>query len=254
MSRAWHWIGRRLPHGWPDLLRQLLLFAGAYLAYRLVRGVIEGQGVTAAFENARELVHIERWLGLFFEPGLQAWALATSPVALDTASWIYVHSHAAITTLFLAWLYLCRNHAFYFVRDMFMIAMGLALAVYLLFPTAPPRMLPEWGFTDTVVGLVGTAASQGADILYNPFAAMPSMHVAFALMIAIPAMRLVSSRALKAAWATYPVLVTVVVVITANHFWIDAAFGALVAAFSAYLAQVAENAGSRESVPAEAPA
>jgi membrane-associated phospholipid phosphatase len=76
-------------------------------------------------------------------------------------------------------------------------------------------------------------------VLYNPFAAVPSMHVAFALMIAIPAIKLVRWRALKVLWALYPALVTFVVVATANHFWLDAAFGAMVAAASAWAATFA---------------
>ena len=69
-------------------------------------------------------------------------------------------------------------------------------------------------------------------MLYNPYAAMPSMHVAFALMVAITGFQLVKRRALKVLWAAYPLLVTLVVIVTANHFWLDAALGALVAAAS----------------------
>ncbi len=152
---------------------------------------------------------------------------------------MYVNSHFVITTTFLIWLYIARNHAFYYVRNMFMIAMGLALVGYVAFPTAPPRYLPEWGFTDTVASLVGEAAEQSANVLYNPFAAVPSMHVAFALMIAVPAIRLVRLRVLKVLWGLYPVLVTFVVMVTANHFWLDAALGALVAAASASAASYA---------------
>ena len=108
---------------------------------------------------------------------------------------MYVNSHFVITTTFLIWLYIARNHAFYYVRNMFMVAMTLALAGYLVYPTAPPRFLPEWGFTDTVAQFVGDGASNSASALYNPFAAVPSMHVAFALMIAVPAFMLVRNRA-----------------------------------------------------------
>ena len=229
--RAWQVSSRWLPQGWLDALRQLALFAGAYYAYRLVRGFVDGQAVLA-FENARTLVDVERTLGLFFEPGLQAWAQSQEWIVTG-ANWMYVNSHFAVTTTFLIWLYIARNHAFYYVRNMFMVAMGLALVGYVLFPTAPPRFLPEWGFTDTVAAFVGDAASQSFNVLYNPFAAVPSMHVAFALMIAIPAIKLVRHRALKALWAIYPAVVTFVVVVTANHFWVDAALGALVAAVSA---------------------
>ena len=235
--RAWIVSSRWLPQGWLDALRQLVLFAGAYYAYRLVRGFVDGKA-TVAFENARALVDAERGLGTFFEPGLQAWAQSEAWIVTG-ANWMYVNSHFVVTTTFLIWLYIARNYAFYYVRNMFMIAMGLALALYMLFPTAPPRYLPEWGFTDTVAAFVGDAAEQSANVLYNPFAAVPSMHVAFALMIAIPAVKLVKPRGLKVAWALYPVLVTFVVVVTANHFWLDAAFGAVVAAVSASAASYA---------------
>ncbi len=236
--RAWLRLsGRWLPQGWIDALRQLLLFAGAYYAYRLVRGFVDGQA-TLAFENARTLVDVERALGLFFEPGLQAWAQGEAWI-MTGANWMYVNSHFVVTTTFLVWLYVARNHAFYYVRNMFMIAMALALAGYVAYPTAPPRYFPEWGFTDTVAEFVGDAAARSADVLYNPFAAVPSMHVAFALMIAIPATKLVRARALRLAWAFYPLVVTFVVVVTANHFWLDAALGAMVAAASATAASCA---------------
>jgi membrane-associated phospholipid phosphatase len=115
---------------------------------------------------------------------------------------------------------------------MFMIAMGLALVGYMVYPTAPPRYLPEWGFTDTVSNFVGTQTANTASVLYNPYAAIPSMHVAFALMLGFSGARLTPIRWLRPLWYFYPVLVSVVVVITANHFWIDAALGALVAAMS----------------------
>ncbi len=235
--RAWQLSSRWLPQGWIDALRQLLLFAGAYYAYRLVRGFVDGQA-TLAFENARTLVDAERTLGLFFEPGLQAWARGEEWI-VTAANWMYVNSHFVVTTTFLIWLYIARNHAFYYVRNMFMIAMGLALVGYVAYPTAPPRYMPEWGFTDTVAAFVGDAAEQSANVLYNPFAAVPSMHVAFALMIAIPAIRLVRRRALRLAWGLYPIVVTFVVMVTANHFWLDAALGALVAAISATAASYA---------------
>lgn len=250
MSRAWHWMGRALPRGRRDALRQLGLVAFAYYLYRMVRGMIDGE-VSTAFENARLLVDVERAMGLFFEPALQAWAL-TVPGLLEVASAIYVNSHFVVTTSFMVWLYLRRNDDFYVIRDMFMVAMGVALAGYLLMPTAPPRMLPEWGFTDTVVALVGRETSQGAEVLFNPYAAVPSMHVAFALMVGLPAARLVASRGLKVAWYAYPCLITFVVVLTANHYWLDAVFGAMTAAFAARLAFAIQD--SREAIWARATA
>ena len=228
---------RWLPNGWLDLLRQFALFGGAYYVYRLVRGFVDGQAVLA-FEHARTLVDIERAMGLFFEPAMQTWAEGQDWL-LTASNWMYVNSHFVVTTAFLGWLYLARNHAYYFVRNMFMVAMGLALALYVAYPTAPPRFLPELGFTDSVAAFAGPDAEQSVSLLYNPYAAVPSMHVAFALMIAAPAMMLVRRRWLKLLWVVYPAIVTFVVVVTANHFWLDAALGALVAAASAWAASAA---------------
>ena len=250
--------GRWLPRGRLDAWRQLGLFAAAYYLYRLVRGFVDGDA-TAAFDNARTLVDIERAMGLFFEPALQAWAIGESWL-IRAADFAYVNSHFTITTGFLVWLYLARNDAFYYVRNMFLVSMGLALAGYVLFPTAPPRFMPEWGFTDTVAGFVGEAGARSAEVLYNPFAAVPSMHVAFALMVGVSAAMLVRSAPLKVAWALYPLVVTFVVVVTANHFWLDAALGAAVAAASAYAAHSAlararpEAWGWRRALGAEAAA
>ncbi len=195
MTRTWYWSSRWLPRGWFDALRQLTLFAGAYYAYRIVRGIIDGQ-TAVAFDHARSVVNLERNMGLFFEPGFQHWALGLP----------------------------------------FVVSMGLAILGYLAYPTAPPRMLSEWGFTDTVTNAVGQGHANAAKLLFNPYAAMPSMHVAFALMIAVPAVKLISTRALRVLWLFYPVFVSFVVVVTANHFWLDGAVGAAVAAVSGYAA------------------
>ena len=155
MARVWYLSSRWLPQGWIDALRQLLLFAGAYYAYRIVRGLVDGQ-VTVAFANARDIVEAERSLGLFFEPGLQDWALNNQWI-IDAANWMYINSHFLVTTTFLIWLYLARNESYYYVRNMFIVAMGLALVLYMVYPTAPPRFMPEWGFADTVTDAVGQA-------------------------------------------------------------------------------------------------
>jgi hypothetical protein len=221
-----------LPHGPVDVLRQLVLFCGAYWLYRLVRGLVDGRAAEA-FDNAREVIRIEKGLGLFIEPSVNAWATAHSLIG-DFASWMYVNSHFAITTLALAWIYLRRNERFYFVRNMFMVAMGLALVGYVALPTAPPRMLPEWGFTDSVQAFTGVDHDTGSTgVLFNPFAAIPSMHVAFSLMLGVTMARMTRRRWAQALWYAYSPVVTFVVVATANHWWFDGFLGAVVALVSA---------------------
>jgi membrane-associated phospholipid phosphatase len=229
---------RLLPHGWFDLVRQVLLFFLAYNAYRLVRGAADDPaGAAIAFDHARTLIDVEQSLGLFVEPAIQAWGQGTGFLE-DVASWIYINAQTSVTVGSLAFLYLFHNRSFYFVRNMFMVAMGLALVGYSLFPTAPPRFFPEWGFTDSVASFTGIPADNVAvNALFNPFAAVPSMHVAFALMIGWPLVKLVRFRVLKVFWFLYPFLVAFVVVATGNHFWMDAFLGACVAGISALFAQ-----------------
>jgi membrane-associated phospholipid phosphatase len=228
---------RLLPHGWSDVLRQVTLFGLAYLAYRVVRGLVEGDA-TAAFQHARDLISLERTLHLFVEPSVQTWA-SGSHLLMEVSSWLYVNAQTSVTIAALVYLYLRHNRSFYFVRNMFMIAMLIALVGYALFPTAPPRFMPEWGFIDSVSDFTGmhlSHKSAAMSALLNPYAAVPSMHVAFALMIAVPLARLARRRWLGALWYLYPLLMAFVIVATANHFIFDALLGALTAALSAYLA------------------
>lgn len=234
-ARALSPQARFLPHGPGDLARQVLIFAVAYYAYRLTRGAVDDPAAaTQAFENARALISIERTLGLFVEPTLQA---ATGGLLLDFASWMYINTQTTVTVGALLWIYLFRNESFFFVRNMFLVAFALALVGYVVFPTAPPRFMPEWGFTDTVAQFTGVPSdSVVADALFNPYAAVPSMHVAFAVMIAAPLMHLVRHPTARAFWAVYPLIVTWVIVVTANHWLADAFLGAMVAGMGAYAA------------------
>jgi hypothetical protein len=226
---------RLLPRGGRDLLWQIVLFCGAYWLYRLVRGQVFDQSA-AAFEHARWIVDLERHVHLFVEPSLQQWAVGTGWVD-DVAAWMYLNTHFVVTTCTLAFIYLFRNEHFYWVRNMFMVAMGLALLGYVVFPTAPPRMLPELGFVDSVSEFTGVSSDASVNALFNPYAAVPSMHVGFALMLAVPMVRMARHAWAKALWVCYPPIVTMVVVVSANHWVFDAATGALTAAVSAVAAQ-----------------
>ena len=234
VPRPISYIGSWLPRGWGDLLLQFGLFFAVYQGYQVVRGLSEAkEGLALA--NAERIIDAERSLGLFFEQGLQSAVLNFSWL-VDGANWMYMNSHFIVTTSFLAWLYLFRNEHFYFVRNMFMVAMLLALTGYLLYPTAPPRLVPGEGFVDTIASFTAiNTESDSVGLLVNKYAAVPSMHIGFATMIAVPAVMLVRNRIAKAAWTVYPLLVLFVVVVTGNHFWLDAAVGVSVAAVAALI-------------------
>jgi hypothetical protein len=235
VARARVLQARVLPRGWLDALRQVSLFAAAYLAYRLVRGLVEGDA-NAAFAHARDLISLERTLHVFVEPSIQAWA-SGSHLVMVLASWLYVNAQTSVTVAALLYLYLRHNRNFYFVRNMLMIGMAIALVGYAVFPTAPPRFMPEWGFIDTVADFTNvhvSHASASLNALTNLYAAVPSMHVAFALMIGWTLARLVRWRVVSVLWLLYPFVIAFVIIVTANHFIFDALLGALTAAVSAY--------------------
>ena len=228
-------IGAWLPQGYGDAGRQLGLFVFAELCYETVRGIAEGDRAQA-LANGAWVIDVEKATGTFFEPGFQA-ALLGERWLIDAANFAYMNSHFVVTTAFLVWLYLFRNPNFYFVRNMFMVAMGLALVGYALMPTAPPRLFEAHGFVDTITDYSQVNHDSAlVKVFINPYAAIPSMHVAFSLMIGLCGALIARHMIARALWCVYPFLVFFVVVVTANHFWLDAAAGALVAALSALAA------------------
>ncbi|HSD79839.1 MAG TPA: phosphatase PAP2 family protein [Solirubrobacteraceae bacterium] len=215
----------------------MLLVASGYYAYRLTRGLVDDPTSAAdAFQHARDLISIERSLNVFVEPSIQGFAEHV-PAVDDIAAWVYLNAQSTVTLAALVWLYLRHNSSFYFVRNMFIVAWLLAIVGYVVYPTAPPRFLPEWGFHDTVADFTGVDHdSVAVNALFNPYAAVPSMHVGFALMVGIPLARLSALRVTRVAWTLYPLLVTFVIVATANHFLADAFLGVATVATAAWVA------------------
>ncbi len=231
--------GSFLPRGWPDVIRQLLMFTAAYAGYELVRGLVS---VTSSsykpFGDATRIINFERTLHVFVEPNIQSWVTGHAHWLLDVADWTYLNAHFALTVAALVFIYLKRNDSWYFVRNMFMIAMLIALVGYSLYPTAPPRLMTDWGFTDTIQQFTHVTIEHGASsALLNAYAAVPSMHVCFALMIGVPMSRLVHNRAARIFWRIYPAFITFVVIATGNHYFTDVFLGALTAGLSALLAR-----------------
>jgi membrane-associated phospholipid phosphatase len=228
-------IGAKLPKGWGDAGRQLGILVLVDLAYETVRGIADGERAVA-FAHGQQVIDFERSTHTFFEPALQAFFLPAQWL-IDIANQVYLNSQFSVALTFLVWLYLFRNESYYFVRNMFVVSMCLALVGYTLYPTAPPRMFPERGFVDTIVNFSNVNHDSAlAKVFINPYAAVPSMHCAFALMIGVTGVRVSRNRFARAVWAVWPLLVAWVVVVTANHYWIDAALGAIVAATSAIVA------------------
>ncbi|MEZ5076622.1 MAG: phosphatase PAP2 family protein [Solirubrobacterales bacterium] len=258
MSRAVDAISAKMPQGWADFGRQIAILVGVDLAYTLVRGLADGER-WVAMNRGWQVIHFEKSVGTFFEPSLQAVFLPSQAI-VDVANQIYLNAQFSIAIGFLLWLYFFRNESYYFVRNMFVVAMGLALVGYTLFPTAPPRMYPQLGFVDTINEFSGVNHDSAlAKSFINPYAAIPSMHCAFAMMIGSTGFMVCRNWFARAFWATWPLLVAWVTIITANHYWVDAVLGWGVALTSALvaarlLARVRPEAWAWRSSPQEAEA
>jgi len=228
-------IGGWLPRGWGDLFLQLTLYMLANTAYEIARGLADGRAVQA-FANGERIIDLERNTGTFFEPALQLFFLPESWL-IDIANTIYLNAQFTVLLGFLIWMYFFRNDTYYFFRNMFFVSMGLALVGYIGFPTAPPRMYPEYGFIDTVNAQSSiNHDSEFAKLLINPFAAVPSMHCAVALMIGCTAFMVTKNKFIRGFWLCWPLLVAWVTVVTANHYWADAVLGWMVAGLSFLIA------------------
>lgn len=219
---------RVFPKGALDAARQLGLFACCYIGYQFVRGFADGSQATA-FWNATKVIDLENSLNIFVEPAIQTWTRG-SDLLMGFADWMYLNSHYLVTFSVLFFIYSRRNSSFYFVRNMFLAAMVIALFGYALYPTAPPRLMPEWGFTDTLAIATGTRIdNEQTSALVNLYAAVPSMHVCFSLMVGSSMFALTRRRWARGLWLCYPLLVTWVVVVTGNHYIFDAVLGAVTA-------------------------
>jgi membrane-associated phospholipid phosphatase len=228
MRRAVDWIARFLPHGWRDFWLQFVVFWAFNLSYEGSRGLTDGAREDA-LANGLRVIEAERHLGMYFELDLQRWVINARDIFLDVANWTYFNCQFTISFGFLLWVYFRRNYAFYFARNVIIVADFIGLIGYVAIPTAPPRFYPQLGFVDT---LAGEPVSHQTGIIAefaNPYAAMPSLHTAYALTVAVTGLLVCRSLFAKLIWTIYPVLVVYSIVATGNHFVLDAVAGAGVA-------------------------
>ena len=203
---------------------------GVYGLYELGRGLVVGDA-READHHAHRVVALERWLHLFLEANVQhgARALPGLTSLLGTA---YLTLHLAVTAGVVLWLHQRRAAAFAFVRTTLLLASALALVGFLAYPTAPPR-LAEVGIADTVSNGHVNLDKGLISSLYNPYAAVPSMHIGYALIVGASLFLYSRRRLVRVLGALYPPFVLLVVVATGNHFFFDAVSGALVALVAA---------------------
>jgi hypothetical protein len=230
MTAAVAAVGKRyLPRGWGHLWLQFAIWFGFLGVYQIVRGLSDRDSARA-FHNALLVINWEQTYGHhLFEITLQN--IAESSRFLEIAvSWTYWNSEFTVVGLALLWVYLRRHEAFARFRNTILLANVIGLVGYVLVPTAPPRMFPGFMFSDTLGSIGGVNHGSGLiQLAANPYAAMPSLHAADALIVGVTLAYLCRNRIWKAVWFVWPLWVWFSVMATANHFGLDVLAGAAVA-------------------------
>ena len=242
MSRVREGLARR------DGLAQLAVVLGAVGAYEAARLAMQPNWAQA-FENANRIAHAEQALGFAFEQSLQR-AFLAMPDLVAALNLFYFIGHFLFTAIFFFWLYHRSRDGFRSFRDGFLVATAIAVVIHWLFPTAPPRLASD-GLKDTLLLLSGIdIGSPDSSALSNPVAAVPSLHAAYALGVGIGMIRYARFVLLRVAGAVYPPLVVLTILVTGNHFVLDAVAGMAVLGIGFWLARAIRRRSRKEKVHA----
>jgi membrane-associated phospholipid phosphatase len=219
------WDGWTFP-GWRAVLAQVGLVAGGVLCYFAVRGLTQGS-LAAAREHAEELVRFEARLGVGWESALQDWILGHE-LLIDLANWIYIYGHWPVVAGALVVLFLRHPDRYYLLRNALFAAGAIGLVIFATWPLAPPRLAGVLEVVDTVTERSEGYRALQPPALVNRYAAMPSLHFGFNLLVGVILWR--SRRAWVRTFAVLmPVAMAYAVVATANHWVLDVVAGGAVA-------------------------
>ncbi len=242
--------GKARPVTRPNLLLELMLIRAGYWAYQNIRGDLRvsiPRQREQAIENARHIIRIEEFLRIDIEASVNRFSLRSTrlfELMLD----YYRELHYVVPVVVLAWLYVRHPTRYRAARTVLALTTGLALIGYWLYPLCPPRLFPGSGMVSSLPG--GPRSYVFAVHLINPYAAMPSLHIGWALWCAVAVVCVARSRWIKAVAVAYPCATSFVVVGTANH-WILDGVGAALALGGAVLVQRALTGRRlRDAVPA----
>jgi membrane-associated phospholipid phosphatase len=216
LLRSSQWAERYTNFAW-----QVGGLLGLEQAYEFTRGRIPLETDVAVL-NAYRVLDFEWRHGFFIESRLERFFLRYHMV-MSAVDGFYVFAHVGVTLGVLVWIYVRRRDQYPFVRNLLALTTGIALIVFYVYPTAPPRLLPNYGFVDPAYfyHLVDAGGAQLDSYTYNPYAAMPSLHVGYALVIAWSLLRAERRTAVRALAVLYPPVMAAVVLISGNHWVLD---------------------------------
>jgi hypothetical protein len=204
-------------------LVELALWASIYPAYLAVRSATIGNPAEAT-AHALQVVDLERGVSLMHERGLQHLVSFASRFF----STYYLVGFAPLVAATLIWLGLRHRDRYRELRTLLFASLAIAILFYVLYPTAPPRLVPTLGLTDTV-GMSAHDTGSFLGVRLNPYAAMPSMHVGWSLLVGLIGFRVARRPLVRALFAVHPILMALTVTATGNHYFLDSIVGIAVA-------------------------
>jgi hypothetical protein len=230
-------LGPRKAH-----ILELSLVVGAYLVYVLTRGLIFSDASDTGMVNAGRIISLEKTLGFFWEPGWQSWVLTNVKALAAFFNWTYIFTYWPIIVVAGSALYVVNRPKYYYYRSVVVINLVFALLIFMVFPVTSPFNITEY-FVNTIQELGPTFyGSPQMASFYNVHAAMPSLHFSWTVILGVLFVRTFKGW-FRLAGLIYPVATFLAIIITGNHFIMDAFAGGVLAVFSFALMELVFRGG-----------
>lgn len=207
--------------------REVLTIGSFIFFYFLVRGLMDSKE-SDAIDNARDLVSLERSLGIFYESQVQGWVLGYTWL-VDALNSIYIYGHWPVLISTFVWLLVRHREMFPVYRSALLASGAIGVVCFLVFPMAPPRFLPDLAFVDTVTLHTEAYRVLQPPSFTNQYAAMPSLHVGWNLLMGVAIFTLSTNRFWKAFAIVMPLTMYAATILTANHYFLDGVVGSIIA-------------------------
>lgn len=212
---------------WNEALKEVAIIGAIFLTYRISSGILN-HGFDQASQNTYDIVNLEKSLGIFLESDFQSFFI-NSAVLTNLINIIYTIFYYPALITFTIWAFIYHRQQYFLVRNVFLLSATIAFTCFALYPVAPPWMFPKLGFTDTMAeyGLVQYESGIMSS-LTNLYAAMPSCHFAWTLLIGTAIVFMTRFWWLKMVGVILPLCMLISIIATANHFFLDALGGVVV--------------------------
>lgn len=224
--------GRRRASLRPILLGEIIVVFLLLSVYDYVKS-LESVRMAVSLHNGRDIIAVERWLRVDLESAANHW-LALHESTSTLLVWWYQYSHISGTMAVLTCCYLWFPQLYRSARNSLVLTNVVGMVVFVLLPVMPPRLLPNAGFVDSVAD-AGFGSSHGGPVEPAQFAAMPSLHLAWATWVALVAFAMLRSKSKRGLVFVYPLLTAIAVVATGNHYVLDVVAGVALAVVTCWL-------------------